>query len=267
QHSRRPNRNPPAADPMRYDVQYGSPVSHRYRGTYLFVVSHMRSFSSLLCHILGTHPEISGYGETHRSYLGRTDLNRLARTVREQTGEASLGRFLVDKVLHNHVEFAPTMLARPDVRVVFLLRHAEDTLASILNMAHALGHVGPYADLAQVTDYYVNRLKQMENQSAQVTGNAYYIDSERLVDETDAVLDGLSRWLALGTGLTPEYRTFPLTGVPGHGDPSPHIRAGRVVKSPAERHRDYKAVAIPEEALRRAEAAYTACREALSALR
>src|SRR5213075_544290 len=40
--------------------EYGAPVA-RHTGRFIFVVSHMRSFSSLLCHILGSHPEISGY--------------------------------------------------------------------------------------------------------------------------------------------------------------------------------------------------------------
>ena len=252
---------------MQFELRYGSPVSHRYTGAYIFVVSHMRSFSSLLCHILGSHPEISGYGETHRSYLVRTDLDRLARTVREQTGDASLGRFLVDKILHDHVEIAPGILTRPDVRVVFLLRNAQDTLASILNMARTLGHTDRFSDPEQMLGYYVNRLKQMERYGSLLPGNARYIDSERLVDDTDAVLGGLTRWLALDGDLTPEYRTFPHTGVPGHGDPSPNIKAGKVVASADERHRDYVDIPIPEELRRRGDAAFEACRDALSRFR
>jgi LPS sulfotransferase NodH len=38
--------------------------------TYEFVhiLSHMRSGSTLLAHLLASHPEIIGYGETHIRY-------------------------------------------------------------------------------------------------------------------------------------------------------------------------------------------------------
>jgi hypothetical protein len=252
---------------MQYDLRYGAAVQHRYAGTFLFVVSHMRSYSSLLCHILGSHPEISGYSEAHQSYLGRNDLDRLARTVREHTGEAALNRFVLDKVLHNHAEIGPDVLRRPDVRCVFLLRKAEDTIASILNMARALEHVGRYSDPQQVVVYYAERLAQMARYGSQVGGRALFVESERLLDDTDAVLARLTQWLALGEPLSEHYRTFPYTGMPGHGDPSPHIRAGKVVKSNPERHRDYVSIPIPDDVIARGNAAHAACHAALSHLR
>ena len=45
---------------MQITIQYGATSQHRHSGEFLFVISHMRSYSSLLCHILGSHPEISG---------------------------------------------------------------------------------------------------------------------------------------------------------------------------------------------------------------
>jgi hypothetical protein len=50
---------------MDYTIQYGSQVQDRDSHRYIFVGSHMRSFSSLLCHVLGSHREIDGYAETH----------------------------------------------------------------------------------------------------------------------------------------------------------------------------------------------------------
>ena len=54
---------------------------------YLFVLGHMRSYSSLLCHILGSHPQINGYCETHVKYRSRFDLLRLRSRVVKLTGE------------------------------------------------------------------------------------------------------------------------------------------------------------------------------------
>jgi hypothetical protein len=251
---------------MQYDVQYGTAVPHRYAGTFLFVVSHMRSYSSLLCHILGSHPEISGYSEAHQSYFGRNDLDRLARTVRELTGDATLKRFLLDKVLHNHREIAPDILRRPDVRSLFLLRNAADTIASILNMAHTMGHAGRFSDPKQVAVYYAERLARMEEYGSQVIGRALFIESERLLDDTAAVLERLTQWLALNEPLSAEYRTFRYTGVAGHGDPSPSIKAGKVLASDTERHRDYVPIPIAEEVLGHGRAAYARCHAALSPL-
>ena len=67
----------------------------------LFVLGHMRSYSSLLCHILGSHPQVDGYCETHIKYRTWLDLLRLRSRVVQLTGEPLRGRYILDKVLHN----------------------------------------------------------------------------------------------------------------------------------------------------------------------
>lgn len=252
---------------MQYDVQYGAAAPHRHGGTFLFVVSHMRSYSSLLCHILGSHRAISGYSEAHQSYFGRNDLDRLARSVRDHTGEADLKPFVLDKVLHNYREIAPDVLRRPDVRCLFLLRNAEETIASILDMARTMRHTGPFSDPQKVADYYAERLARMEDYAPQVAGRAHFVESQQLVDDTAATLARLTRWLALDEPLSDRYRTFRYTGLPGHGDPSPAIKAGRVIANVAERRGDRPPVPIPDDALARGRAAYARCRTALLPLR
>jgi hypothetical protein len=252
---------------MQYDSHHGSAVPHRHGGEFLFVVSHMRSYSSLLCHILGSHPEISGYSEAQQSYFGRRDLDKLTKTVRELTGETALRRYLLDKLLHSSREIASNVLTRHDVRCIFLLRNASDTVASVLNMAHAMRHTGDFSDPALVVAYYAERLAQMEQYGPQVAGRALFIESERLLDDTANLLARLAQWLELAAPLAPEYRTFRYTGRPGHGDTSFHIKAGKVVASDVDRHRDYAPFTIADDVLERANAAYVRCRAALSHLR
>jgi hypothetical protein len=251
---------------MQCNVQYeyGAPAPSRHTGSYLFVVSHMRSFSSLLCHILGSHPEISGYAEAHLSYFGRLDLQRLARKVQQFTGNPVLGKYVLDKILHNHREIAPGILDRPEIKVLFLLRNAEDTISSILSLSRSRGHNGKFSDPMRVLDYYSKRLRQLEGYGRQLDGNALFIESERLLTDTDQVLLELSRWLELSDGLKPDYRTFPLTGAPGYGDPSPNILAGTVVRNADERHRHYAAIPVPGDVVRQAASAHAACREGLT---
>ena len=243
--------------------EYGALVA-RHTGRFLFVVSHMRSFSSLLCHILGSHPEISGYGEAHLSYFSRLDLHRLARKVQEATDNPVLGRYVLDKILHNHREIAPGVLDRPEIKVLFLLRNPEDTLRSILNMAHARGHKGKFSDPGRVVDYYVTRLRQLESYCALLDGNALFLESEGLLGDTERVLVELARWLELGEPLQADYRTFRLTGAPGHGDPSPTIRTGTVVRDDDARHQHYVQIPISEDLLQQGLAAYASCREGLA---
>ena len=245
--------------------EYGTLGFARQARSFLFVVSHMRSFSSLLCHILGSHPEISGYAEAHLSYFGRLDLQRLARKVQHVTGNPVLGRYVLDKILHNHREIAPDVLGRPEMKVLFLLRNAEDTFRSLMNLSLVRGSgKGKFSDPVRVLDYYAKRLRQLQSYGAGLGGNVFFLESERLIADTDRVLAELSRWLELGDGLKADYRTFPFTGAPGYGDPSPAILAGKVVRNAEDRHRHYVAVPIPDDVLRQGAAAYAACREGLA---
>jgi hypothetical protein len=69
---------------------------------HLFVLGHMRSYSSVLSHILGSHPQIDGYCETHIRYRWHFDLLRLQRRVRQLTGEPLRGDYVLDKILHDY---------------------------------------------------------------------------------------------------------------------------------------------------------------------
>ena len=246
------------------EYRYGPQAPGRHTGSFLFVVSHMRSFSSLLCHILGSHPEISGYAEAHLSYFGRLDLQRLARKVQHVTGNPSLGRYVLDKVLHNRREIAPDVLTRPEIKVVFLLRNAEDTFPSLMNMRPTPdAPKARFSDPLRALDYYATRLSQLERYGALVDGNGFFLESEKLLGDTDCVLSELSRWLGLRQQLNADYRTFPFTGAPGYGDPLPTIRSGRIVRDAEERHRHYVATSIPDELMRKGVAAHAACRDRL----
>jgi hypothetical protein len=224
----------------------------------------MRSFSSLLCHILGSHPEISGYAEAQLSYFSRLDLQRLARKVQQITGNPVLGRYVLDKVLHNHREIAPGVLGRPEIKVVFLLRNAEDTFRSLVNLSRIPGTKQKVGDPARALEYYVKRLQQLEGYCALLGGNALFLASERLISDTDRVLVELSRWLELGQPLKADYQTFRFTGAPGYGDPSPTILAGTVVRDADDRHKHYMPILIPDDVLRQGIEAHETCRSRLA---
>jgi len=249
---------------MRYTINYGPQPGSRFSGSFVFVVSHMRSYSSLLCHILGSHPDISGYAEAHLSYFGGTELRQLGWKVRAMTDRPELGRYVLDKILHNHLEIAPTVLSRPDVKVIFLVRSAENTITSILDMYRELGHKGQFSEPERVLDYYVTRLGRIQAYSEQLARGALLIAAERLIADAAATLAGISQWLNLESPLSSTYRTFKFTGQPGFGDPSPNIKAGKVVTDAAERHRGRVPIAVPADLFARGNAAYAAHWEKLA---
>jgi hypothetical protein len=249
--------------PMKDDAHQRSAPIDRTPRRHLFVVSHMRSFSSVLCHILGSHPEIDGYAETHQSYYGRSDLHRLTTLVGEMTGAPVSGRYVLDKILNMRQHLEPSVLARRDVRILFLVRKGPDTIRSLVSIARAGGHKGPASQPPGALYYYAKRLRQIEGYAATHGRGALFLESERLVNETDHVLSGIARWLELSEPLSPNYRRFRLTGVRGFGDPSPIIMAGRLVTEPSERHGSRMPIELPAEVVRVAEASHARCRDAL----
>ncbi len=103
---------------------------------YVFLLSHMRGYSTLVSHILGSHPEISGYAEDRLSYRTQLDLLKL-RCVIYRLGNYKTGcRYFLDKVLHNEFALADTILNRRNVHIVFLIREPAATLKSMVAMHH-----------------------------------------------------------------------------------------------------------------------------------
>jgi hypothetical protein len=227
----------------------------RSRG-YLLLISHMRSHSTLLAHILGSQPEIDGYSELHRSYESQLELREMTRRIEEATGRRRRGRYALDKLLHNTGRIDAATLRRDDVKVIFLIRNPVDTIPSIVRMSRALDRSLPEASPEGAVDYYVARLERIGQYSELVGPRAAFVESERLIDDTDAVLARLTRYLGLATSLEPTYQRFPLSGLPGHGDPSTNILAGRVLRDEERDRGGDEPVDIPAEPMRAAVAAY-----------
>ncbi len=110
----------------------------------------MRSYSSVLSHVLGSHPEVDGYCETHLRYRFSLDFLRLQWRVRRLTGEPLSGRFVLDKVLHDY-PLVPSVLERPKARVIVLLRKPDDVLQSIVHMGTHLDANEQNASVAKAT--------------------------------------------------------------------------------------------------------------------
>jgi len=223
----------------------------------LFILSHMRSYSSLLAHVLGSHPEIDGYCETHLRYYFPFDVLRLHWRVRKLTGEPLRGRYVLDKILHNYT-IAPSILDGRRTRAVLLLRQPIDVVQSILHMGTHLDPLERNTDLEHVTNYYVARLERLAELACQLGRRAALVESEALLERTDDTLEFLRDYLELSGPLGRQYRSFAKTGKPGFGDPSPAIRSGEIGGYRVKR----ASFAVPPALVERITAAHAACLDA-----
>jgi hypothetical protein len=221
----------------------------------LFILSHMRSYSSVLSHVLGSHPQIDGYCETHLRYRFSFDLLRLKWRVRKLTGEPLRGQYVLDKILHNYA-VATAILENPRARAIILLRQPVDVVQSIVHMGRHLDLNEQNANVANATTYYVERLSQLTHLARAFGKRAAFVESEMLMNRTDETLTFLQEFLGLDSPLERRYRSFAKTGKPGYGDPSEMIHSGEI-GSPRDQQRP--TYSIPTALVTQAVAAHAQC--------
>lgn len=219
---------------------------------YLFVISHMRSRSSVLSHILGSNPEICGYKELHRSYKGSRSLINMQIELVTDLKCNVRNKYLLDKLLNNFT-ITDWVLENAQPRILFLLREPEATLKSIINMGVKTG-VQWYQDPEKITEYYCKRLKNIEHLAARLDGNYLFLDSDSLIINPEETLSRISNWLNLKVPLKREYSTFSDTGIIGYGDPLDNIKSGELKATMG-----YPKIQIPRELLDKAEMSYHKC--------
>jgi len=219
---------------------------------YVLVLSHMRSRSSLLAHLLGSHPEIDGYSELNQPYTRRRDLMRMRANVSASLeGKPLGGRLLLDKVLHSHHRVGETILGRPDVKVIFLVREPAPTISSILAMNDSLPGLAIYPGERGAVAYYTDRLDLLAQKGRDRGRDQLVVRSEELMADPENTLDRVALYLGLSSPIETTYSTFARTGEPGRGDFSDAIRQGRIVADT-----DRSAIAIRPELLAEAQRSY-----------
>ncbi|WP_371375729.1 sulfotransferase family protein [Thalassotalea aquiviva] len=206
----------------------------------LFILSHMRSRSSLLSHVLGSNEGICGYSESHNSYQSYYDLIKFKTALVQELESDFNEQYFLDKILHNRLVMTKNMLDFIEPKVIFLLREPESTIKSIINMGRKT-NVDWYQDPKMATEYYCSRLMQLKEYGQWLNGGYYVLDSEQLVDNTDDILPKISQWLELKKPLVKQYKKFDKTGKIGYGDPSAEILRGEIKKT-----QGYPEISLPE---------------------
>jgi len=228
-----------------------APVRH------LLVVSHMRSNTTVLSYILGSHPQIAGAAEIHQRYRRPLDLAKLrCRLLRKHRGKQG-ARYFLDKLLHDQYEIADSLLRRDDVQLLFLLRRPEQTLRSIIAMGQGEGEPAWYREPERVAGYYEARLRFMAHCAERIdrlgaAHRACLLTAEDFLARPEATLAALSLRLGLSPTLSTGYQVFDFTGRIGAGDRSASIRTGQVVREAT----DYSAITLDDALVERTRRAH-----------
>lgn len=240
---------------------------------YILLLSHPRCYTSLIAHIIGSHPEIIGSCETYTPLRDQWDLIRLRYRIYWLNERKRVGRYFFDKILLPGIPISKTILNREDVTVLFTVRGPEQTLPSMISLGRDSRLKGMRAgglgwelnqDPAYSCDYYIGRLRDLEQWCLEMDGRALYFEANDLIERTADVLHALSRELRLSQDLSERYETFGHTGggpdgrVPG-GDISDRIKSGRIDRS----RREYPDIIVPDDLMQRARTAYEHCRSLL----
>jgi hypothetical protein len=188
----------------------------------LFLLGHLRSYSSVLSHILGSHPQVNGYCETHTKYHTRFDLWRLHRRVRKLTGEALNGDYVFDKILHEW-PMAGSILSSSRTRAIILIRRPRETVRSIIELGLIHSPIPWHRDFELVARYYETRLAGLLRLTEALRGRVVFLEAEALLANTQDVLEQLGVFLELQSPLQAGQGRFAPTGgmaAPAHSSPT-----------------------------------------------
>ena len=226
----------------------------------IFLLSHMRAYTSLAGHILGSHPQINGYYEMHLGYADASALDRQLAAYLESDVLKPGSRYLFDKLLHNDYALAPDRLGLADMKILVSLRHAEPTIKSIVHLYRQKDGGDLFDSPEKAARYYIERVRALADFArvnfAMANPGYFYFDAELWQRAPEQLLPRLTAWLELDPPLSEQYQTFSHTGKPLKGDSSPRIHRGSIDKAGS----DYAHIAVPDAVLAEAGEVYRECR-------
>jgi hypothetical protein len=227
------------------------------RWSRIFLLSHMRAFTSLVGHILGSHPAINGYFELHIDYDEPSALDKQIDELRRHEALKANSRYLFDKLLHNDYRLEPTSLEPERMKILVSLREPEPCIKSVVNLFAQKEATESYERPEEAARYYIERVRWLDRFCRSAGSDYYYFDADTVLHKPASVLAALTRWLELDTPLRERYRTFSQTGRPRKGDSSALIRSGRILGSPS----DYSHIPLSPDLVEAALSAYRPCRQ------
>jgi hypothetical protein len=190
---------------------------------YVFILAQRRSGSSLLAHILTSHPNFVGAGETHTTYKTAADLPKLIPRTCQLLRKLKLdGAYIVDKITMDQYLRQDEILLSPLIhKCVILIRAPEGSLKSLIS------HYGFWERTA--LGIYTSRLETLVRYGSYLRERALLMEYDGLVDNTVETLAALTRFFGVEQPFKPNYITHKATGK--IGDPSANIFSGRIIRT------------------------------------
>lgn len=195
---------------------------------HIFLLSHMRSYTSLFGHIMGSNPEICGYYEMHIGYYSWKSLIRQKLLYFQQEQPKPGFRYMFDKVLHDEHHVARSLLMQKNVKPLFCLRHPNNVIPSILKLYQRVDPGHSFNSESFATAYYIQRVTTLARIADSLERDCFYLDAEAIKLESQRCLDELSEWLNLATRLSPEYELQKNTSKARFGDTSGNLAIGHI---------------------------------------
>lgn len=224
----------------------------------ILLLSHMRANTSLIGHILGSHPEVEGYYEMHIGYHSWKSFLRQKLLYSHDHKLKSSARYIFDKVLHNEHRVSTELLNDKKCKVLVALRRPESTIPSILKLYQRVDPDHEFSSLFGACTYYEERLLMLKRLVSELDDYCYY-DSEDLRGDTESCLALITDYLELSSILNNNFETKKFTGVGSKGDLSGNLSAGKVKRFTS----DYSNFEIPSTYKDRVESTYNNVRQAL----
>lgn len=226
---------------------------------HIFFLSHMRAYSSLFGHIMGSNPQVCGYYELHIGYHGWKSLVRQKLEYFEQESAKPGFRYMFDKVLHDDHYVAPAVLENPRVKAIVCLREPRETIPSILKLYADTDPSHAFNDPDFAANYYITRTTTLGQIAQNMRSDFYYLDATAITQRTKECLEGLSEWLDLKSPLSATYSTQNKTSKEKYGDTSDRLKSGQVVPGTSQ----YDSSNIEPKLMEAAEQAYRETRALL----
>jgi hypothetical protein len=227
----------------------------------IFLLSHMRAFTSLAGHILGSHPRINGYFELHISYDDASALDQQLEVFLQFETPKKNSRYLFDKLLHNDYRLNPGLFDPAGLKMLVTLLEPDKAVRSIVDLFQKKGMEALYASPLEAASYYVERIRMLAEFCRTADQPYYYYDAELFQTAPDSLLGKLTDWLELDSPLSGRYQLFSQTGMAGKGDSSRYIYRGEIEKNRV----DYTHIMVPDPVMNRARETYLDCRSSIIA--
>jgi hypothetical protein len=195
---------------------------------HILLLSHMRAYTTLFGHIMGSNPGICGYYEMHIGYYSWKSLIRQKLIYFKHEATKPAFSYMFDKVLHNEHYVALSLLNTPRIKTIFCLRRPQEVIPSILKLYRSIDPSHDFNSVSFATEYYVQRLATLERIAVSMTQPFFYMDAESIKYDSNNCLGSLSDWLQLDTGLLPSYEIQRNTSKERFGDTSSRIATGKI---------------------------------------